>query len=146
MLGLEDVFDIDYDTYKTLLRERMAAGRMPDSKIPTEEVQLLTDEFKRVKSKTGRFKVKGQKIKKESFVGKKKPTVTKAVKALPGKVTPKDVVDAEFKKNEAKTTKGMDEFKKAILTKQDVKELIRKTIVQQYKYLWEKSSFFINQI
>ena len=95
LLGLEDVFDIDYDTYKTLLRERMAAGRMPDSKIPTEEVQLLTDEFKRVKSKTGRFKVKGQKIKKESFVGKKKPTVTKAIKALPGRVTPKDTVDAE---------------------------------------------------
>ena len=102
LLGLEDVFDIDYDTYKTLLRERMAAGRMPDSKIPTEEVQLLTDEFKRVKSKTGRFKVKGQKIKKESFVGKKKPTVTKPVKALPGKVTPKDVVDAEEIKPDSK--------------------------------------------
>lgn len=93
LLGLEDVFDIDYDTYKTLLREKMAAGRMADSKIPTEEVQLLTEEFKRVKGKTGRFKVKSQKIKKESFVGKKKPTVSKAVKALPGKVTPKDVVD-----------------------------------------------------
>ena len=95
LLGLEDVFDIDYDTYKTLLREKMAAGRMSDSKIPTEEVQLLTDEYKRVKSKTGRFKVKGQKIKKESFVGKKKPAVAKSIKALPGRVTPKDVVDAE---------------------------------------------------
>ena len=41
LLGLDDVFDIDYATYKTLLRERMAAGRMSDSKIPTEETEIL---------------------------------------------------------------------------------------------------------
>ena len=58
MLGLEDAFDLDYDTYKTLLREKMAAGRMSKSQIPTEETELLTNEFKRVKSKTGRFKPK----------------------------------------------------------------------------------------
>ena len=97
LLGLEDVFDIDYDTYKTLLRERMAAGRMPDSKIPTEEVQLLTDEFKRVKGKTGRFKVKGQKIKKESFVGKKKTKTSAIVKAAPRAITKpqEDLKEAE---------------------------------------------------
>lgn len=32
------------------------------------------------------------------------------------------------------------------VNKKEVKEMIRKTIVQQYKYLWEKSAFFINQI
>lgn len=32
------------------------------------------------------------------------------------------------------------------MTKKEVKDMIRKTIVQQYKYLWEKSAFFINQI
>ena len=97
LLGLEDVFDIDYDTYKTLLRERMAAGRMPDSKIPTEEVQLLTDEFKRVKGKTGRFKVKGQKIKKDSFVGKKKVRTSAIVKAAPRAITKpqEDLKEAE---------------------------------------------------
>ena len=58
LLGLEDAFDLDYDTYKTLLREKMAAGRMSKSQIPTEETELLTNEFKRVKSKTGRFKPK----------------------------------------------------------------------------------------
>lgn len=85
LLGLDNIFDIDYDTYKTLLREKMAAGRMPGSQMPTEEIELLTNEFKRVKGKTGRFKVKAQKIKAESFVAKKKqPTTTKAVKALPG--------------------------------------------------------------
>jgi len=67
LLGLEDVFDIDYDTYKTLLKEKMAAGRMTDSQMPTEEVELLTDEFKRVKSKTGRFSVKKKTVSVDSF-------------------------------------------------------------------------------
>lgn len=91
LLGLSDVFDIDYDTYKTLLREKMAAGRMPGSQMPTEEIELLTNEFKRVKGKTGRFKVKAQKIKAESFVAKKKEPTTakKPLKALPGTVGPK---------------------------------------------------------
>lgn len=68
LLGLDDVSDIDYDTYKTLLREKMAAGRMSNSQMPTEEVELLTDEFKRVKSKTGRFKPKPKKkVKADAF-------------------------------------------------------------------------------
>lgn len=61
LLGLEDVFDIDYDTYKTLLKEKMAAGRMSGTTMPSEETELLTEEFKRVKKKVGRFKVKRKK-------------------------------------------------------------------------------------
>jgi len=67
LLGLEDIFDIDYDTYASLLRERMAAARMAKSKIPTAETELLTDEWKRVKGKKGRFKVKKKKISAENF-------------------------------------------------------------------------------
>ena len=63
LLGLEDVSDLDYDEYKTLLKERMVAGRMSDSDIPTEDTERLTEEFKRVKKETGRFKVKNNKIK-----------------------------------------------------------------------------------
>lgn len=134
LLGLGDIFDIDYDTYKTLLRERMAAGRMPDSKIPTAEVELLTDEFKRVKSKTGRFKVKGQKIKKESFVGKKKPAVAKSIKALPGRVTPKDTVDAEVITPDGK--EPIDEVLGQLALKlnkvdDNVKKIVNTTIEQQ---------------
>jgi GH24 family phage-related lysozyme (muramidase) len=58
LLGLEDVFDIDYDTYSTLLKEAMVKGRMPKTSIPTEEIELVTGEWKRVKGKSGRFKVK----------------------------------------------------------------------------------------
>ena len=58
LLNLEDVFDIDYDTYASLLRERMAAARMKKQTLPTEEVEMVTNEWKRIKGKKGRFKVK----------------------------------------------------------------------------------------
>lgn len=67
LLGLEDVFDIDYDTYLTLLREKLIEGRMVDSKLSTEETVLLTDEFKRVKGNTGRFKINSKKFTSENI-------------------------------------------------------------------------------
>ena len=63
LLGLEDTFDIDYATYISLLREKMVAARMTGSQMKlTEEAELLTNEFKRVKRKVGRFKLKKKKI------------------------------------------------------------------------------------
>lgn len=67
LLGLDDVFDIDYGTYKTLLREKMAESRLVDKKISTEESMLLDDEYKRVKQKVGRFKLKKKKITAENI-------------------------------------------------------------------------------
>ena len=69
LLGLDDVFDIDYMTYLSLLRERMAAARMSNNNMPTEEAELLTNEWKRVKGKVGRFKIKKKRINTESFGG-----------------------------------------------------------------------------
>ncbi len=62
LIGQEDVTDIDYGTYKSLLREKMMVGRMTDSELATEETELLTNEFKRIKGKTGRFKVRKKKL------------------------------------------------------------------------------------
>ena len=114
LLGLEDAIDIDYATYKTLLRERMIEGRMADSKMPTEETEILTEEFKRVKGNTGRFKVKKQKINFESFVDDVRPQETseqtgpqEPLLALPGtaQVKPPDVeVDEEVK------SQGIEKF------------------------------------
>lgn len=58
LLGLDDTFDIDYGTYLTLLKEKMIAGRMTDSKLSSEETELLTNEYKRVKNNVGRFRIK----------------------------------------------------------------------------------------
>jgi hypothetical protein len=92
LLGLEDVFDLDYDTYLTLLKEAMVKGRMPKTTIPTEEIEALTNEYKRVKGKKnkGRFEVKkGKKINSSSFnIGKTKGLITasKSLKALPAAI------------------------------------------------------------
>ena len=58
ILGLDGVYDIDYGTYLTLLKEKLAASRLPGTKIPQEEDELILNEFKRVKGKVGRFKIK----------------------------------------------------------------------------------------
>jgi putative chitinase len=65
LLELEYIFDIDYDTYASLLKEKMVASRMEKTQIPTEEAELLTNEYKKIKGKKGRFKVK--KITADSF-------------------------------------------------------------------------------
>ena len=61
LLGLEDTTDFTYDEYKTLLKEKMVAGRMVDSEMSSEDTELLTDEFKRVRSNTGEFVIKSDK-------------------------------------------------------------------------------------
>lgn len=60
-IGLEDVFDIDYGTYISLLKEKMVSDRM-GQKLETGEAESVTKEYQRVKRKTGRFKIKKQKI------------------------------------------------------------------------------------
>jgi hypothetical protein len=94
LIGLEDVFDLDYETYLTLLKEAMVKGRMAKTTIPTEEVELLTNEYKRVKTKKdkGRFEVKGKKITAGSFsVG--------SVKAKLSSTKPKGLLPATIAKS-----------------------------------------------
>lgn len=59
LLGLEDVFDLDYDTYLTLLKEAIVTGA---NKLPQEELAILANERKRVRGKKGRFSPKKEKI------------------------------------------------------------------------------------
>ena len=59
LLGLDDVFDLDYDTYVTLLKEAIVVGK---DKIPQEELALLANERKRIRGKQGRFRPKKEKI------------------------------------------------------------------------------------
>jgi len=57
ILGLEDTFDIDYATYKTLLKEYLVKISMGSDSLPREEQMLLRDEYIRVKRLVGRFKI-----------------------------------------------------------------------------------------
>lgn len=71
ILGIEDSDEIDYATYKTLIKERLIKGTGLKSDIHPDEFDQLKDEWKRIRSKNGRFKVKQTKVKTESFFGKK---------------------------------------------------------------------------
>ena len=77
LLGLDFTADLDREDYISLLKEKMMAGRMSSSKLSSEETELITDEFKRVKRDTRKtFKVKKTKISADSF--KKKTSSLRA--------------------------------------------------------------------
>jgi len=62
LLSLEDEYELSYEEYVRHLKEAMLVSRMSKSKFSTEESELFTNEWKRVKSKKGRFKPKKKKI------------------------------------------------------------------------------------
>lgn len=64
----------------------------------------------------------------------------------------KDIKD-EISSKTKEIEKENEELKKKIkkledesLTRDEVKKMIRQTIINQYKYLWNKASFFIKNI
>jgi GH24 family phage-related lysozyme (muramidase) len=86
ILDIEDSDEIDYVTYKALLREAMQKARGVGNKMPSEEVEQLTNEWKRIKAKSGRFRVKETKIKSNKFFDKQQKNAlygTAAKKYLP---------------------------------------------------------------
>jgi len=48
-LGIEDGSDIDFGTYKTLIKEKITAARMGGSDMDSGDVDILTKEFVRIK-------------------------------------------------------------------------------------------------
>lgn len=78
ILGIGDVFDLTYEEYISLLKEKSIEYRMSGADVPTESVELITEEFKRVKGKSGKFKVKSQKINFEKVINVRTPSPQKA--------------------------------------------------------------------
>jgi hypothetical protein len=131
LIGLDDVFDLDYETYLTLLKEAMVKGRMPKTSIPTEEVELLTNEYKRVKTKkdNGRFQVKEKKITSNSFaVG--------SIRAKLGVTRPKGLLPASIAKSPITT--NLDESISIIAS---TISSIAETLKAQKKLTDDTSSF-----
>tara|TARA_R100001198_G_C5239865_1_gene217275 strand:+ start:132 stop:2501 length:2370 start_codon:yes stop_codon:yes gene_type:complete len=77
-LGVEDASDIDFETYRTLLKEKIAAARMGGSKMDSGDISYLTNEFLRIR----KFKVpegkKKKKIDVKKFVQKTEETRKKS--------------------------------------------------------------------
>jgi murein DD-endopeptidase MepM/ murein hydrolase activator NlpD len=87
IIGLEDVFDLTYEEYATLLKEAAVRGRMSSSQMTTESIELVTNELKRVRGKTGRFKVKRGKINIDKVMNRRAPS---SQRILPQNLTPPD--------------------------------------------------------
>lgn len=66
LIGLEDIFDFTYEEYKDLLREKLSESRA-GKPLASEEDQILVGEYRRVKDKVGKFKVKKKKISSENI-------------------------------------------------------------------------------
>jgi hypothetical protein len=88
LLNLEDVFDLDYDTYFNLIREAMVLGA---NKIPQEELAILANERKRIRGKKGRFKPKKQKITADKIATTKLLKGSKKVSILPAAISKPDI-------------------------------------------------------
>jgi hypothetical protein len=58
LLGLSYDFELDYQTYSFYLKEKLVEVTSSRKKIPPEEFDLIKNEFKRVRGKTGRFTFK----------------------------------------------------------------------------------------
>jgi Skp family chaperone for outer membrane proteins len=91
LLGIEDTTGLDYSDYRSLLKEKMAADRMNDNEGDSGDAELISDEYKRIKGSTGKFKVNSKKINVQSFVAKTKPSssVVSVTPLLPS-VTPQE--------------------------------------------------------
>lgn len=66
ILGLEEVYDFTYGEYKQLLFTELQKIDRGEEKS-TDRAMLLQDEFKRIKGKVGKFKLKKKKITAESI-------------------------------------------------------------------------------
>jgi len=95
ILGLQDAFDFTYEEYLTLLKEKAVAARMSQQGMPTESVELITDELKRVKGKTGKFKVKSKKVDINKIVNRTGQAAKTSVQLDPTKLLPPAISDSQ---------------------------------------------------
>ena len=124
LLGLDEVFDIDYSTYLTLLKEKMVAARMTDSKLSTEESELLTNEFRRVKGKVGRFSIRKKKV---NIGDAPENQAIKADKFLPpSSLTPPEPPQIEGAKEKQKTSKDLEYLLQITETLKSIKDILIK--------------------
>ena len=95
ILGLQDAFDFTYEEYLTLLKEKAVAARMSQQGMPTESVELITDELKRVKGKTGKFKVKSKKVDINKIINRTGQAAKTSVQLDPTKLLPPAIQDSQ---------------------------------------------------
>ena len=100
ILGLRDAFDFTYEEYLTLLKEKAVAARMTQQGMTTQSVELVTNELKRVKGKTGKFKVKAKKVNINKVVNRTGQAAKTSVQLDPTKLLPPAIKDSQEEQQE----------------------------------------------
>ena len=94
ILGLKEVYDFTYGEYKQLLFTELQKIDRGEEKS-TDRAMLLQDEFKRVKGKVGRFKIKSKKLTLDNIVARGPIRVDKNKFLLADKVKAVDAPEAK---------------------------------------------------
>jgi len=115
ILGLQDAFDFTYEEYLTLLKEKAVAARMSQQGMPTESVELITDELKRVKGKTGKFKVKSKKVDINKIINRTGQAAKTSVQLDPTKLLPPAIQDSQEEKQQEVQKDILDFLKNDLL-------------------------------
>ena len=126
ILGLEDNFDLEYDEYMTLLKERMVKGAFEgEEKLSEEDLAKIANERKRIRGLEGsKFTAPKKTVDVDSFFGRKKEEsstgqkpITDAAKLLPGSggaiqkyKPPEEEPQEEKKDNTADKLKEVENF------------------------------------
>ncbi len=129
LLGIQDTVGLDYGEYKSLLKEKMMADRIGNNEVDSGDAELVSNEYKRIKGSTGKFKVKSKKINAQSFVAKTKPRsdVSKVIPQLP---------PAQNQETEESTQKP--EMDKTLALVASKLSTVDKNVQQTAKYLNQK--------
>ena len=120
ILGLEDVFDLTYEEYASLLKEASVRGRMPNSQMTTESTELVTNELKRVRNKTGRFKVVPKKVNIDKVLNRQAPAppgaIVKADKLIPTTTDEEEKSIVESKASQTEIQTGLANILTSLVT------------------------------
>ena len=151
-LGIEDGSDIDFGTYKTLIKEKITAARMGGSDMDSGDVDILTKEFIRIKKipvpddqvkpkiDAKKFFAEQEKAKNKTE-DKKENKITNTIKEtrekvspqllLPGTATPQQEEQEEDQQEDVK--KGIDEVSLKLTDLEENLQSILETLKKQFK-------------
>jgi len=126
ILGLEELYDFTYGEYKQLLFSELQRVNRGEEKS-TDRAMLIQDEFKRVKNKIGKFKIKKKKITAE-IIGVTGPIkVSKEKFFLAGKAVIPEVKEPPLGKNVKKSLEDISSTLDTILHRLLVQNQYAKT-------------------
>jgi len=139
ILGIEELYDFTYGEYKQILFTELQKVNKGQEKS-TDRAMLLQDEFKRVKNKIGKFKIKKKKITAENIGVTGPIRVSKEKFFLAGKAVIPEVKEPSLGKGVKKSLEGIASTLDNILHRLLVQNQYAKTSAESERKKEENTS------